>query len=261
MAKDGENKTGKGVAAMKERSAAIRSRIEAQIEQAERRRKQDMLRRRLEIAGRGVKQYELGKITEAVKQFETYIRILEEWKGAPEGGLTPEHFDKKTEVAELLLISGIYWDLAKVYDHTKSPEKVQLFRHYLNKHVLFTRGYPYQALASETLRKYLSARRCKHTADFKAAYKAVAISQCFVVTSLVDLIEDDTLDLLRQYRDEILIQSNAGRGFIRIYYALGPTAAWIMDRQPRFVRVWSARRLDRLSRRLFQHGPDATWLK
>lgn len=229
------------------RSAAIRSKIQAQIDHAERQRKQDMLRRRLDIAGRGVKQFETGKITEAVQSFETYIRILEEWKGAPEGGLTPEHFDRKADLSELLLISGVFWDLAKVYDHTETPAKVVMFKRYIQKYVLFSRGFPYQALCAETLRKYIGARKCKHKAEFKTAYQTLAISKCFVATSLVDVTEEATLVLLREFRDQVLSKSFGGRAFIAVYYRLGPSAAWICDRLPGPARLGLGRALDKLA--------------
>src|SRR4051812_24538359 len=111
---------GKDAGKKPERRAVSRARrhAELQMEYNEKMHRLAMLRRRIELAQSGVRAFEEKRITEAVKNFRSYIRILEDWKGVPEGKLTPAHFDVTKDVAELLLISGVYWDLTKLYDRT-----------------------------------------------------------------------------------------------------------------------------------------------
>jgi hypothetical protein len=235
-----------------EKRAITRARrhAEMQMEYNEKAHKLAMLRRRIELAQSGVRAFENKKITDAVKAFHSYIRILEDWKGVPEGKLTPSHFDVKTDVAELLLISGVYWDLAKLYDRTKSADKQREFMHYLEKYILFARGMPFQHVCLETMRKYISNEKPVHKPEFKNAYKMLGgSSACFVATSLMDVCDPDTMPLLRDFRDEKLARSAVGRAFIRWYYRNGPGLAAAADRAPLFVRRAMGRALDRLARR------------
>lgn len=227
-----------------------RSRIQKQVEQAEEERKRQLLRRRIELANQGVRAYQAHRIQEAVKAFHTYISILEDWKKVPQGGLSPAHFDLEKDVPELLLISGVYWDLVKLYDRTKSKERAREFHDYLQKYVLFSKGMPYQALSAETLRKYIRAEKPVHREEFKNAYKAIAGNNCFVATSLVELIGEDTLPALRDFRDQRLARNPCGVMSIWAYYRIGPAMAWAMDRAPRRVRMFSARLLDQIARRV-----------
>lgn len=228
----------------------LRSRIQESIEKAEEERKQELFRRRVELARSGVRAYQSRKITEAVTAFHTYLKILEDWKGVPEGGLGPTHFDRKKDLPELLLITGIYWDLAKLYDRTTSPAKNREFKHYLEKFVLFSRGMPYQSVSAETLRKYVGHERPVHREEFRNAHKALGGSDCFVVTALSDVTDRDTLPLLREFRDGVLLKSSIGREFVSWYYRNGPRLARATDRLPEPMRRRLGRALDRLARTL-----------
>jgi len=239
-----------------EKRAITRARrhAEMQMEYNEKAHRLAMLRRRIELAQSGVRAFENKKITDAVKAFHSYIRILEDWKGVPEGKLTPSHFDVKADVAELLLISGVYWDLAKLYDRTKSVDKQREFMHYLEKYILFARGMPFQHVCMETMRKYISNEKPVHKPEFKNAFKMLGgKSSCFVATSLMDVCDPATLPRLRRFRDERLTSSRGGRAFIDWYYENGPALALAADRAPQWFRAVLGRTLDRLARRL--EGP------
>jgi hypothetical protein len=254
MAAGGSKDTGKKPPAEKRAVSRARRNAELQMEYNEKMHRLAMLRRRIELAQAGVRAFENHKIPEAVKAFHSYLRILEDWKGEPEGKLTPAHFDVKADVAELLLISGVYWDLTKLYDRTKSADKQREFHHYLEKYTQFSRGMPFQHVCLETMRKYIGNDKPLHKAEFKNAYKLLGgSSSCFVATSLMDVCEPDTMPRLRDFRDEVLSASRAGRAFTRWYYRNGPRMARVADRAPQPVRRamalaidWLARGLERL---------------
>ena len=231
-----------------EKRAITRARrnAEMQMEYNEKMHRLAMLRRRIELAQSGVRAFENRKITEAVKSFHSYIRILEDWKSVPEGGLKPAHFDITKDVPELLLISGVYWDLVKLYDRTKSADKHREFLHYMEKYILFSRGMPFQHVCLETLRKYISNEKPVHKAEFKNAYKLLGGGDltCFVATSLIDVCDEETLPRLRRFRDERLERTRAGRAFIAWYYRNGPRLAAAADRAPEIVRTVMGKTLD-----------------
>ena len=107
----------------------VRKTIEAAMAQAEEDVRKRLLVRRLELARNGISSYQKGKYIDAVGHFTAYIKVVEEVKKCAEGGLSPSHFDIKNEMTELVMISGIYWDLVKLYDRTRSPEKEKEFFH------------------------------------------------------------------------------------------------------------------------------------
>lgn len=221
-----------------------RSRLQEQLANAWERYRYDLYEKRLDFARTGFKMYRDHKVLEAVQSYHTYIKILEEWKQVPEGGLRPDHFDIKKDAAEMLLLTGVYWDLVKVYDRAKAGQGDKDFKRYLEQYVLFARGTSHTGLALETIRKYMTANKPRHKSEFKTAFKRLGGSDCFIVSSLLDHIEFSTLDTFREFRDQRLVKSLAGRTFIRFYYSIGPVMAFVLDRSPQVIRKGMARILN-----------------
>jgi hypothetical protein len=230
-----------------DRFSRARASIEEAIKKAEEEHRRRMLRHRIDVARAGVKLYKEKKIGEAVKMFHTYIRILEDWKGVNEGGLTPKLFDKEKDVAELLLISGVFWDLAKLYDRTRSERKKKDFFMYMEKYILFSKDMPFQPVSAETLRKYIENDKPIHKDHFKSAYKVIGGGKCFIATSLFDVSDPRTIVRLQSFRDERLVRVAWGRAFIRLYYAVGPLLAQGVSRLPLPIRSVLGRVLDRIA--------------
>jgi len=225
-----------------------RSRIENAHEVAEEERRKKLLSQRLDLARSGIQFYREGKVTDAIRSFHSYIRILEEVKNVGEGELFPSCFDLKRDLPELLMISGVYWDLAKTYDHTKTPEKQQEFHHYLEKYIIFSKGMPYQALCSETLRKHLQMSRPTHRAEFKNAYETLKKTRCFIASSLVDVTAPETLPSLRLFRDSVLRKSPTGRTLVYLYYQKSPKLAKRLNQLPNGIRKILGGLLDLLAK-------------
>jgi hypothetical protein len=222
----------------------VREQIEAAMHQAELEHRRRLLQRRLELARTGIVAYQNKQITLAVQSFHAYIRVLEEVKNVSEGGLLPSCFDLKEDLPELLMISGVYWDLAKLYDRTRSPDKYRDFAHYLNKYIIFSKNMPFQALCAETMRKYIYNEKPMHKKEFRNAYRALSDSNCFIATSLVDVISPQTLPSLQGFRDQFLLSRPLGRSFVRWYYRNGARLAIWVDHFPGFLRVSLAKSLD-----------------
>lgn len=208
------------------------------------------LKTRVEVVRQGATAYRAHHASDAVLSFKTYLRLLEEDRNVTSGGLNPTQFDKTKDLPELLLISGVYWDLMKLYDQTRSKEKSKEFLQYVEKFLLFAKDMPFQKLCTESLRKYIKSGRPRHKEEFKNAYKLLGGGDCFVATALVDVCEAETLPRLRTYRDEKLAKNLYGRAFIRGYYRYGPHLAQVTDRLPKALRLGLGKSLDRLSRLL-----------
>jgi len=227
-----------------------KSRIQQQLASAWDKYRMDLYEKRLDHARMGFKQYRDHKVMDAVQSYHTYLKILEEWKQVPEGGLRPDHFDAKKDAAEMLLLTGVYWDLVKVYDRAKGPSSTRDFKRFLEQYVLFSRGTSHTGVALETIRKYMTANKARHKVEFKNAFKRLGGTDCFIVSSLLDHIEPTTLDVMRGFRDQSLVDYRAGRVFTRTYYRVGPFMAWCLDRMPNFIRARVAQVIDSLADRI-----------
>jgi hypothetical protein len=227
----------------------LREKIEAEQRMKEELAKQELLKRRLEIVREGARLYSQGKIAEALPYLHRYITILEDWKKVPRGGLTPGAFDPKVDLVELVLISGVYWDLAKAYDRASTREQLRQFQLALQKYVMFSKGFTYQPMAAEAVRKYMTNGKSIHTSDFKVAYKELANEKCFIATELAEHLDEDTLPILRRFRDEQLLVSFGSFGLFLVdcYYKLGPKLAQLLSRRSESLRKFCAWGLDRIA--------------
>lgn len=230
--------------------SSTRKKIQAEIERAERERRKQIKRKRMELAQGGLRAYNERRYAQSTSLLLGYLKLAEESKGVAEGGLQPSHFDPKEDAIELLLISGVYWDLAKLLDRAKSEGARKKCRHYLEKFILFSKGKSFEAVSAETLRKYVSNDKPIHRNDFRSAYRVMTGTKCFVVTSLQDHVASDTLGVLRGYRDERLARTRRGRLMIRVYYGVGPLLAAGLDRAPEPFRAAVARAIDALAARI-----------
>jgi hypothetical protein len=226
----------------------LRSRIEKQLRRQQEEQRKELLKKRVEIAKEGIRLSQTGHTIESVRKYQQYILILEMWKKCGRDGLTLDIFDKTKELYEIVLLSGIYWDMAKLYDRAKKADQKEELISYLQKYVQFSKTMPFQALSGETLRKYLGSGRCKHRAEFKHAYTALTGEKCFVATSLLDVADPMTIVRLRNFRDGSLRQSYLGRRTIFAYYRLSPRLVRILDRSPKIFRRALARALDGLAK-------------
>jgi hypothetical protein len=228
-----------------------RKQVEQQIKLAEDERRKQLIKKRLEFITNGLAAAQQKKYAEAVVYYQSYVKLLEDWKGVNDGALTPSHFDYTREMGDLLMLSGLYWDLAKVFDQTESVEKVKLFHHYMEKFILFSKSTTWEPMCAEQIRRYLLTNRPKHRQEFKNAYKLLGgKDSCFIATALSDEIEFETIPALRIYRDQVLRKHLAGRVFIWAYYKAGPTLANGTYFLPQAVRKTMALCLDRIARKI-----------
>lgn len=226
----------------------LRSRIEKQLRRQQEEQRKELLKKRVEIAKEGVRLYSSGNIIEGMKKYQQYILILEMWKKCGRDGLTMDLFDKQKDIYEIVMLSGIYWDMAKLYDRAKRVDQKQELALSLQKYVTFSKGMPFQPLSGEALRRYLGSGKCKHRSEFKSAYTALTGEKCFVATSLLDVTDPMTIVHLRNFRDGTLRRSWIGRRVIRLYYRASPKLVPILDRSPEAFRKALGKALDWFSR-------------
>jgi hypothetical protein len=172
---------------------------------------------RITIARNGHNLFQSGDYLNAIKKYNEYLNILAELNDRDIFNLTPELFAGKSQVTELLLISHVYWDMAKIYE--KSDKLQDSFYKCIDQFVIFTVNQPYQVLNAEMLRKYLKMNKnSKYHDALKRAHQKIYIEskKCYIATFCFGDNHEVTNDL-RLFKNEIA-NYRFGIFFIRTYY-------------------------------------------
>lgn len=211
--------------ASKKFSKRVRQRIQEAIERQEESRKIRAYNFRVELAKKALKALNDGRLGHALHYCREYLTVLENQYKVEHHALHPGLFDPKKGAGEILLIAGMYWNMARIYDHLKG-HSVQT-RQCLNKFIEFSVGRRHVIVASEAVRKYVKTGHPVNTHDFRKAheYLCAHLSKCFIATAVYGPMAKETI-LLREFRDRVLFNSYLGRSFVKIYYLIGPLIAW-----------------------------------
>lgn len=199
---------------------------------------------RITVARFGNESRELKDFAGALRKFTDYLQVMAEVKGAKDiYGIKPTHFDPKKDVTELLMISHIYFEMAKMYDavpkfHDESARCLEQF-------VLFSVNQPFQVINSELMRKHLKKTLFKNPEAFRAAYIQIFVQskKCYVVTFCLGDLHPVTQEY-RRLKDELL-EYRLGQEMVRIYYKFSSVAVtrWEKREFPLFIGRWIVRPL------------------
>lgn len=155
----------------------------------------------------------------AVSKYNEYLGILAESKDRSDiFDLSPSMFNNKTQITEMLLISHVYWELARTYEMT--PKLQSSFHKCLKQFVKFTINQPYQVLNSEMLRKYIKKNK-KNSLQINALNKSysqihIQSKSCFIATHCFGESSKE-IYILRQFKRDLLSYS-WGEKCVEIYY-------------------------------------------
>jgi len=184
-----------------------------------------------------------GKFKEALELYIEYLNILAQFHEIPEKSLSPRHFDHKKETTELLLISQVYWDMAKIYD--KNPRLYKESERCLNQFSKFTVGFKYHFVNSEMLRRYIKQKHCNNAEVFKKVYGEIREKSgaCYISSYCFGEFHSVTIDL-RRFK-ALCQNSQEGRAFIGFYYKISPPFVSFCQSHPflgmtfkLFLRPW-----------------------
>jgi hypothetical protein len=155
----------------------------------------------------------------ATKKYNEYLSILAEVHEVSDiYKLSPSMFDPKKDVTEMLLISHVYWELARINEMT--PKLQKNFHLALSQFVKFTVNQPFQVLNAEMLRKYIkkNKRTSKQIASLEEAYQQIFVQskKCYIASMCFGENSQTTHDLRRI--KVFLTKSSFGIIFIRTYY-------------------------------------------
>jgi len=178
---------------------------------------------RITVARFGKESMDAGNYANALLKYNEYFRIMADVKQVKDAySLTPKNFDPKKDLSEMLMMSHLYFEMARIYD--ASPRFTEEAKKCVDQFVLFSIDQPYQVINSELARKSLRKRSFKNPKFFRDAYEQIFVKskRCYIVT----FCYGDTHPITNQYRQlkDFLLEYRAGQELVRIYYSYSSRA-------------------------------------
>lgn len=178
---------------------------------------------RITVARFGKESMDAGNYANALLKYNEYFRIMADVKQVKDAySLTPKNFDPKKDLSEMLMMSHLYFEMARIYD--ASPRFTDEAKKCVDQFVLFSIDQPYQVINSELARKSLRKRSFKNPKFFRDAYEQIFVKskRCYIVT----FCYGDTHPITNQYRQlkDLLLEYKAGQELVRIYYSFSSRA-------------------------------------
>jgi len=189
---------------------------------------------RITSVRQGKQAFASGDFVTAIRRYTEYLETIAEVNHL--GGIydiKPDHFHKTKDVTELLMLSHLYYELAKVYDATgKFQEDVTKC---LDQFVLFSVNQPYQVVNSEMARKHLNKFKFRNHSVFQNAYQQIFVKsrKCYIATQCFG-DSHPTTDHLRLFKNWLL-GKRGGHLLVSLYYRSShPLVEWL-EIHPRFA--------------------------
>lgn len=184
---------------------------------------QKKLSERITIARQGREAFLAKDYVNCMQKYLEYLTIISQSREIEDiYSLKPSDFDDTTQLSELLLISHVFWEMARINEMT--PKLQANFQRCLSQFVKFTVNQPYQVLNAEMLRKYnkANAKRSRFADKYSEAYSAIFVQsrKCFIATECFGEEHHHT-NSLRVFKNELL-QWPYGEAIVAFYYRTSP---------------------------------------
>lgn len=188
----------------------------------------------------------------AIRRYTEYLETIAEVnKLSGIYDIKPDHFNKTKDITELMMLSHLYYELAKVYDATgKFQEDVVKC---LDQFVIFSANQPFQVVNSEMARKHLNKFKFKNHTAFQTAYQQIFVKsrKCYVATMCYG-DSHPTTERLRLFKTWLLTKPG-GQTVVSSYYRCShPLVQWLAT-HPRCARIFN--RAMRPALQWFSSGP------
>ena len=192
---------------------------------------------RITIARQGREAFLQKDYINASKKYSEYLGILADLKDLDDiYRLSPTHFDKKREITEMLLISHIYWEIARINETT--PRLQKTYHKALSQFIKFTANQPYQVLNAEMLRKFIKKNKnSPQLPSLNEAYSQIFVQskKCYIASMSLGFDHEHT-QTLRLFKLKIL-KFSIGRKFVEYYYRFSPSFVSYCERHVGFYRI------------------------
>jgi len=171
---------------------------------------------RLKILKKAQEYSQADEIPKSVELYGQYLNALAMYYKVDEQKLEPKLFDQEKDLAELFLLSHVYWDLAKAYD--RSPNLHLESIRCLDQFVKFTTGYKFQYVNARTIKAFIRKRLAHNPKAFKQAYERIQVESkgCFISSDLFGTNAQVTHNL-RNFKTS-LTHTSIGLSLVDYYY-------------------------------------------
>lgn len=172
---------------------------------------------RITITKFGKEALDAGDYSTAIQHFTEYMQIMADIKKTKDFySLKPAHFDPKKDLTEMMMMSHVFFEMARVYDAV--PKFADESKKCLEQFVAFSANQPYQVVNSELIRKHLKKSVFKSADNFRHAYEQIYVQskQCYIVT----FCYGDADPVTQEYRKlkDVLLDYRLGQELVRAYY-------------------------------------------
>lgn len=192
---------------------------------------------RITVARFGKEALDAGDYGTALRKFTEYLSIVAEVKEAKDMySIKISSFDPKSEITEMLMISHIYFEIARLYDAV--PKFHDELKRSLEQFVHFSVNQPYQVVNSEMARKYMKRSAFKNPELFQNSYQQIYVQskKCYIVTFCFGNEHVVTAEY-RQFK-EWLLDYSWGQEMVRRYYQFSSVAVVKWEKN-RIARVFA----------------------
>lgn len=186
----------------------------------------------------GKEAFEAGDFVTAIRKYSEYLETMAEaHKAQGMFELRPSHFNKTQDLTEMMMISHIYFELAKVYDATGKFQ--QECAKCLEQFALFTANQPYQVVNSEMIRKHMRKFKFKNHDNFMLAYQQIFVQsrKCYIATMCLGE-EHPVTSELRHFK-QWLLSHRGGTEVVHGYYCISSRLVNWLSEHPRLSLVIS----------------------
>lgn len=167
---------------------------------------------------------------EAAVSYEKYIRVLEIAFTLEPGQLTPDLFKDPAHKKEITLISGVYWDLFRIYDtNPRHLERMQVSAKKLAEFVRYSPVFPDIIKRAQNFKR--TAKNPQVVGQFLKLVNADR-ARCFIATAAFQDPTAEPVLFFRAIRDAYLRKTSVGRRLIAIYYFVSPWLSQKLDHSP-----------------------------
>lgn len=194
---------------------------------------QNKFSKRITIARQGREAFLEKDYITCMQKYNEYLKIIAETKEVEDiYNLNPSHFDDSTQLSELLLISHVFWEMARINEMT--PKLDATFLKCLNQFVKFTVNQPYQVLNAEMLRKYIkiTGKKSRLSHRYNDAYSQIFVQsrKCYIATFCFG-DEHTVTNNLRLFKYELL-NWPFGESLVALYYKISSSLISKLNKSP-----------------------------
>jgi hypothetical protein len=166
----------------------------------------------------------------AIKSYRDYLQVMIDIKTVSIRQFSPKNFDHSKELAEMLVISHVFWDLATLYD--RCPPLKNEFLICMDMYLRFTVGFKYHNANLASFKRYITVKEVKNKQTFNKAYNTLLASskKCFIAT----LCFGNESHITNDYRafKKTIMKTDIGIKFVDIYYHYSPILINKLESKP-----------------------------